>query len=63
MKRVGYEKRKQSQTALIKVSDNSFCAARVVKIQLGRSTQTVAKYRELGKKIVVIKERRTAKNN
>jgi hypothetical protein len=31
--------------------------------QLGKSTQTVAKYREFGKKFVVIKERRTAKNN
>jgi len=64
VKRVEYGKKKK---AVPDCTDKSvrqqFLGSSCCEILLGRSTQTVEKYREFGKKSVVIKERRTAKNN
>jgi hypothetical protein len=63
VKGVEYEKKKAVPDCTDKTVRQQFLCTSCCEIQLGRSTQTVAKYREFGKKIVVIKERRTAKNN
>jgi len=63
LKRVEYDKKKAVPDCTDKSVRQQFLHSSYCEIQLGRSTQAVAKYREFGKKIMVIKERRTANNN
>jgi hypothetical protein len=63
VKRVEYEKKEAVPDCTDKIVRQQFLGSSCCEIQLGRSTQTVTKYRELGKKTVVIKERRTEENN